>query len=110
MTKIINQDDITIIVPEGRIDTTTSKAFTEDLESAKGDIKNFIISFEDVEYISSAGLRSIIVFSKYVSGIKGKIALCKLSQGINDVFTSSGFNKIITILPNIEESKKFIGS
>lgn len=100
------EDEVTIIIPEGRIDTTTVKAFCEELDKAKAEgMKNAIMSFEKVDYISSAGLRSIIMLGKYLRGISGKFALYNLSASINEVFTVSGFNKILNIVPKLEDAK-----
>lgn len=105
IVNISKKGNVTIITPEGRIDTTTSKAFSEELNKAKADgIKDVVMSFEKVDYISSAGLRNIIMFAKYLKSESGKFALCNLNKSITDVFTVSGFDKVINILPKLEDA------
>lgn len=105
IVNIIKKDGVIIIVPEGRIDTTTSKLFADELEKVKAASNhNCVMSFEKVDYISSAGLRNILMFAKYLKGVSGKFALCNLSSSINDVFKVSGFDKILNIVSKVEDA------
>lgn len=109
IVNISQKDGITVIIPEGRIDTTTSKAFLEELEKAKaGDLTRTVMSFEKVNYISSAGLRNIIMFVKYVKSVNGKFALYGLNASIEDVFKVSGFDKIINITSTFQDASALV--
>ena len=80
----------------GRFDTLNSPevlAFFEDFEK-KHEIDRVIINCEKLEYISSAGLRILLIIHK--SSQKG-VTLEKTNQLINDILEQTGFNSIFTI-------------
>jgi len=53
-----------------------------------------------LEYISSAGLRVLLVMAKKVQQAKGKVALFGLSPNVREVFSVSGFDTIFSIQPD----------
>ena len=53
------------------------------------------MDFEDLAYISSAGLRVILLVSKQLQRKNTKFGVCSLSSSISEVFQISGFDKII---------------
>ncbi len=63
---------------------------------------NFIVDFEELDYISSAGLRSILVTAKKLKSTNGKLLLTKLKDVVKEVFEISGFSKIIPIYDSMD--------
>lgn len=103
--KTAEDSGITIVSPIGRIDTSTAKNFEEGLMKILGPNKSFAISFSDIDYISSAGLRVILMAGKKISSLKGKFALTNMPEKIHSVFKMSGFDKILKICANMQEVK-----
>ena len=60
---------------------------------------SLILDLENLAYISSAGLRAILLITKSVKAKGANIALCTLPNQIEEVFNISGFDKIIPIYP-----------
>ena len=92
-----NREDGALIVDlEGRIDGGNFHAFEESLkaEISAGD-KAVFMDCEDLGYISSAGLRAILLTAKALWARNGKFALCALSPGVREIMTVAGFDKII---------------
>jgi anti-anti-sigma factor len=86
----------------GRIDADTAQQL-EDLCNewiAKGE-KILILDFTGVRYISSWGLRSILVVGKSLNAIDGKLIPCGLSALVKDVFQVSGFDSLFRTYPNL---------
>ena len=54
------------ITLEGRLDTLTSPGFDEELEAMLPDVKKLTLDFKDLEYISSAGLRTILAAQQFM--------------------------------------------
>ncbi len=100
-------DGIMIVCPSGRIDTSTAKKFEESIMKILPDNQQVIISFSNVDYISSAGLRVILVAGKKISSMKGRLALSDMSNKIHEVFKMSGFDKILKIYSTLAEAKSF---
>ena len=91
-------DSVLVLNPLGRIDGTNAKAFEEALlgRIEAGD-NNILMNFEGINYISSAGLRVLLMAAKRTSQAAGKLALCAVQDHIQEVFKFSGFSEIIPI-------------
>ena len=82
----------------GRIDGTNASEFEEAIRTAfEESDRAVIVDFEKLVYISSAGLRAILLTAKSLDNRNAKFALCSLSDQIREVFETSGFDKIIAI-------------
>ncbi len=92
------EGNILISKPMGRLDGTNSRDFEETLKAELGEGGlSLVIDLEDLVYISSAGLRAILLIAKTLNSKGQKLALCSLSDQILEVFEISGFNKVIPI-------------
>jgi anti-anti-sigma factor len=80
----------------GRVDGANAREFQDALETLLKDNSNaMILDLENLSYISSAGLRVILLVSKQLQGKGAKFGVCALSSAISEVFQISGFDKII---------------
>ena len=86
----------------GRIDNQTSASFQTDLLAAvAGSESDLIIDFTSVEYISSAGLRALMMASRQMP--KGRrIALTGLSDLVQEIFSISRFHRVIPVFSSTE--------
>ena len=83
---------------DGRIDSSNSREFHTELEAVIADSDAAVVlDFEDVAYISSAGMRVILLTAKSLQKSGIKLALCSMGDSIREVFKISGFDKIIEI-------------
>ncbi len=94
-----------IVKVSGRLDATTASDYertcSEYLEA--GDTK-IIIDLNGLEYISSAGLRSILTIGKKIKALNGKYIFCNLQPMVADVFKISGFNAIFPVYNSLEDA------
>ena len=81
---------------EGRLDTTTAPQLEAELKGALDDVKDLVLDFEKLEYISSAGLRVLLATQK-VMNQQGTMVLKNVSDVINEIFEVTGFTDILTI-------------
>jgi len=81
----------------GRLDTTTAPSFQKALleEITKG--QDIILDFSDIAYVSSAGLRVLLVGQKKVSANRRTMTLRHVSEDVMEVFDMTGFSDILTI-------------
>ena len=89
-------DGVIVLAPTGRIDSTTS----DELDRALGHAldageRRVIIDFGAVEYISSAGLRVLLVAGKRIR--TGHLVLCSLTEPVRQVFDLAGFLPLFAI-------------
>ena len=91
-------DGALIAKAEGRIDGVNARDFEEALTTAiSGDDKAVVMDLEGLSYISSAGLRVILLIAKTLRKREADFMLCSLSDPIREVFEISGFDKIIPV-------------
>jgi anti-anti-sigma factor len=70
--------------------------------------QNALIDLEKLDYISSAGLRSILVIAKEMKKNGNNLVLCCLNETIKEVFHISGFDTFISICPTIQAGLTFL--
>ena len=97
---------ITVLSPEGRIDTTTAKQFEAAVMGAMAENNKIIVAFSKLDYISSAGLRVMLMAQKKMNATKGTLVLTELPTNVHEVFKMSGFDKILKICGTMAESKQ----
>ncbi len=90
-------DNVDLIV-SGRLDTTTAPQLESRLKEAAKGMKTMIIDLKDVEYISSAGLRVVLVAHKLMAGFGGRLAVRNPSPFCKQVFNATGMDSILTII------------
>ena len=99
------QGDTLIAKTDGRVDGANAREIQSALEAAIDDNTSAVIlDMERLSYISSAGLRVILLTAKSLQGRNAKFAVCSLSESIQEVFEISGFDKIISIHPSQAET------
>ena len=90
-----------ILKPAGRLDTTTVANFERDvLASLATEPAWLLLDFTDLEYISSGGLRVVLLAAKRLRGSSRRLLLCGLRPQVADVFAISGLNAILSIYPD----------
>jgi anti-sigma B factor antagonist len=92
-----------VLVVSGRMDTLTAPEF--EAETAKwiaAGEKRMVLDLSQLAYISSAGLRSILAAAKQLKAGGGDLAFCGLSGLVAEVFTVSGFVKLLPVFASRE--------
>lgn len=80
----------------GRMDTSTAPQFEEELKASISGVNKLILNFENLEYISSAGLRVILAAQKIMNK-QGEMIIRNVNEVISEVFEITGFLDILTI-------------
>ena len=93
--KIINANALTLIL-DGRLDTATSPKLEEDLMAVISDIQKLVLDFTNLEYISSAGLRVLLMAQKAMSK-QGEMIILNVNETVMEVFEITGFADMLTI-------------
>lgn len=94
--KNYNDKELTISI-EGRIDTITSQELENEINDEIGNFDSLIFDFNDVEFISSAGLRVLIATEKKSKEEDIPVIIKNANDAVNEIFRMSGFDKILTI-------------
>lgn len=99
------QENTVVVAIKGRMDAVSAPEFEKRLgDWIDGGENSFIIDLCDLDYISSAGLRSILATAKKLKTKDGQILLAALKEVVKEVFEISGFTSIIPIYDSVEEA------
>lgn len=102
-------DAVVVSLAGKRMDAITAPELEKQLDAFIADSVNcIVINFNELQYISSAGLRVIISVEKKLRKVKGKLLISNLSGTVKDVFEISGFLSIFKIFETEDEAIKNI--
>lgn len=82
----------------GRLDTTTAPELQKVVGNELQDILELQIDMEELEYVSSAGLRVLLSATKKIKAAGGSMLVKNVNPQVMDVFKITGFNAILTIV------------
>lgn len=83
---------------DGRIDTLSSPQLQTAILQAFQSDKILTLDFTKVPYISSAGLRVLLIGQKTATAKGGSLTLCHVSDAVMNVLDMSGFSNILNIV------------
>lgn len=85
----------------GRLDSGNSAAFeTEVMQRLDRSPRAMVFDFAGLTYVSSAGLRVVLLTAKRLRSRGSQFVLCGLSEPVRDVFKISGFLSVLTVEPD----------
>jgi len=91
----------------GSIDASTSPDVEQAVNTAvAGGSRRLIFDMSGVKYISSAGLRAILLAAKKAKAAGGGVAVFGLQSPVEQVFTVAGFGKIVPIVSSDAEARE----
>lgn len=107
--QVEQQDAVTAITLMGRLDGITMQQLEQQLIQLLGQgNKHFLFQLEQLDYISSAGLRVMLLAIKRTKVIQGSVVLCMMQSNVRDIFDLSGFSSIFTIYNSEEEAWAYL--
>lgn len=95
INKTKNDKELTLALT-GRLDTITAPSLEAELKESLNDITALVFDFAGLEYLSSAGLRVVLLAQKIMNK-QGTMTIKNVNETIMDVFEVTGFSDILTI-------------
>ena len=95
ITKTV-ENEKAVIALEGRLDTVTAPELESEIKDLPEEITELVLDFENLDYISSAGLRVLLSTQKSMAG-KGGVQIIGVSDTIMEIFDVTGFTDILNI-------------
>jgi anti-anti-sigma factor len=93
-----NQDGEKLVIAlEGRLDTTTAPELQEQLIPEFDTVKHIQLDFKQLVYVSSAGLRVLLLGEKTAKAKTGRMSLVNVSPEIQEIFEMTGFSEVLAI-------------
>ena len=98
----------------GRIDQTHAAMFQAQLQpyldACAAGTAAILLDFSGVDYISSVGLRSLMLASRQAKSQQGAFAIAGMQPSVQEVFTISRFSLIMPCYTSVEAACKVLGS
>ena len=97
--------EVVVAAAKGRVDSLSARDFEAALAAAVNKSGNYLIlDCAELEYISSAGLRSLLLTIKKVNALGGEFFICRLAAPIREVLDVSGFVRFMKVCDRVEEA------
>jgi len=106
--KVQNLANVVLIEVEGRIDHGTAPAFGSALlphiDGCADENKKLLLDFSKVTYMSSAGLRVLMIAAKGCRKQSGRIVLAALQPTVQEIFKIGRFDMVLETFPTVREA------
>lgn len=97
-----------ILMPEGRIDHASADIFSAQLAPFIAECRHggtpLIFDFSGIEYVSSIGLRALMLAARQVAAQGGFIAVASLTPMVKEVFEVSRFNLVLKTFVTVDDA------
>ena len=90
------EDKKATIALEGRLDTITSPELDAVISEIKEGLEELVFDFQNLEYISSAGLR-VLLSAQKIMNKQGSMKVTNVNETVGEIFEVTGFEDILTI-------------
>ena len=100
--EIKSEDDIGVAVITGEIDSKTAPQAQGELLPVIEKFSKFVMDMTKVTFLSSAGLRMLLLIYRQATAKEGRVVLVGLSDEIKDTMTMTGFLKFFVIADSLQ--------
>jgi anti-anti-sigma factor len=99
--------DVLIVDMEGRLDSKSSgSSYDKMVAIAQGEPKQVVANLEKLDFITSAGLRVLLIASKLLKSRGGDLKLCNPNRLVKDVLETAGFDSLLHVYASETEAVK----
>jgi anti-anti-sigma factor len=97
-----------VLLASGRLDQETCDEFRVELtgyvERCAREQNALILDFSGLEYVSSAGLRCLLIASRQMKAAKGRILVAQMQPMVAEIFAISHFDLMFEVVPTVREA------
>ena len=101
---VSNQDETTVVAVTGAVDGGSAPGLQTQLLPLLQPSGALVLNLGGVNYMSSAGLRVLLLLYRQAMTGKGRVVLAGLAESIKDTMTITGFLKFFTVADNVEQA------
>ncbi|WP_293676376.1 STAS domain-containing protein [uncultured Phenylobacterium sp.] len=101
--------DVLVVTAAGRLDSNTAAVLEAVLPARAQATPKLVLDLSGVPYVSSAGLRILLMGAKAARAAGHKLVLAGLSPSVREVFDISGFTSIFAIEPDVDAALAGLG-
>lgn len=103
-------NDIVVLPVEGRVDALTAPQLSAQArERINAGARYLLLDFSGVTFLSSSGLRALLLIRKELMTLGGEMRLAALQPQVHDVFALTGFTQVFAIHTSLDEARQAFG-
>lgn len=100
-----DKEDVKVVRFEGKLDTNTTPDAEVKLMAIVNDgCGKILVDFQKLDFVSSAGLRILLVTAKKLGTTGGSLRVCGLNETVRDIFDISGFSTLLRVFDDEQEA------
>jgi len=99
-----SRDGAVVMTAAGRLDSSTASVLEAVLPARAKEEKSLVLDLAAVPYVSSAGLRVLLIGAKAAKAAGHRLIITGLSTAVREVFDISGFSKIFSIETDVDSA------
>ena len=105
MVKVEDIGEVRVLYAKGEFNAQTGLKIKEIIKECiqNSDVKKFTISFRDIIYINSSGIRELIEINKYLSIEHKALYLSEMSKEIRELFSFTYLDNVFKIIDKVDE-------
>ncbi|MFS0726544.1 STAS domain-containing protein [Paenibacillus sp. 1P07SE] len=101
-------DDVVVIQWKGRLDSASmTQAEQHFLRLWDGGCRRIVFRLDELDYVSSAGLRVMLLTVKKSRADEGRVAFCLLRDNVREILDISGFTQIFPLFATLEAAAAY---
>lgn len=100
----VSTDQVTILQARGRVDSTAAPRLGERLQAALGPGSRVVLDLRDVEYVSSAGFRVLLLAGKQADAGGSRLVLAGLVGKVHQLFDLGGFLDLFVVASSRDDA------
>jgi len=94
---------VTICSLSGELDARTAQQVQDEILMSMPKGVRILLNFADVTFVSSAGLRTMLLIYRQAQRVQGSVALVGLSEELKSVLSATGFLGFFVVAGTVEE-------
>jgi len=99
--------DAQVLSVSGRLDSEAAAEFEDQcLKAVNSGVRTLILNLTTLDYLSSAGLRTLLSTGKTLQAREGKLVLCAQKGPILQIIEAAGFHKLFPVCASLDEAGK----
>lgn len=102
------RENIDMVNLIGRLDGNTVSSVKDEIMDKLNEKTNLIIDMKNCEYVSSAGLRILMIIAKTLRLKGGNGALVEMNEEVGDVMEMTGFGNVFRTFNTVDEAIEFL--
>jgi anti-anti-sigma factor len=98
------ENGVTVLQVSGRLDAVSAEAFGTECRPCLAAERQIVLDLSALEYISSAGIRAILLVAKELKEIHGGLAIAGLKGMVREVFTITNLDQVFPVFETVSEA------